>query len=77
MILYFASSGGISGMEHRPKLESFWYKNDAIEAMRTDTGFFLDSGAFTAFTKGVEIRVEDYADFVHTHTRIISQWPLV
>ena len=35
--------------------------------MRTDTGFFLDSGAFTAFTKGVEINIEDYATFVHTH----------
>lgn len=67
MKLYFAGAGGANGMEHRRKLESFWYKNDAIEAMKTDTDFFLDSGAFTAFTKNVEIKPEDYARFIHDH----------
>lgn len=67
MKLYFASAGGVIGMEHHPKLESFWYKNDAVKAMGSNTDFFLDSGAFTAFTKGVEIKPENYARFIHDH----------
>jgi hypothetical protein len=72
MKLYYASAGGAAGMEHRDKLESFWYKRDALEAMRQPGDFFLDSGAFTAFTKDVIINPEDYARFIHANEKNIT-----
>lgn len=32
--------------------------------------FLLDSGAYSAFTKGVKIDIEKYAEFVHKHHRL-------
>ena len=33
---------------------------------------FLDSGAFSAFTKGIEIKIEDYIQFIKDNTKYID-----
>lgn len=47
-------------------LESYHYmKNSIIEAARLDDiKLFLDSGAFSMFTQGAEISLENYAQFI-------------
>lgn len=72
MILYFAGASSAPFLHGDDILESFWYKRDAVEAMEHARSFFLDSGAFTAFTKGVTIKPDDYADFIHTHSTKIT-----
>lgn len=55
-------------------LESYHYINTArhTAAIRRDKRtVFLDSGAFSAFTKGAQIRVEDYAAFIKKNADII------
>jgi len=67
MKLYFAAGAQCDYLKDKRILESFWYKKDALDAMRMTPHFFLDSGGFTAFTKKVEIKLDDYADFVRKH----------
>lgn len=67
MILYLAGAGGVTELDSFPKLESYAYKSDALKAMQTPAPFFLDSGAFTAWSTGKPIKIEDYADFVLLH----------
>lgn len=72
MLMYFAGGHGEEFLVGKPILESFWYKREAVAAMEYTKTFFLDSGAFTAFTKGVEIAAEDYAAFIHEHKEKIT-----
>ena len=72
MILYFAGGSSAPFLHGGDILESFWYKRDALEAMAHAQNFFLDSGAFTAFTKKVTIKIEDYAAFIHAHAPHIT-----
>ncbi len=55
-------------------LESFHYMNSKIvSAARADgTKFFLDSGAFSMFTQGVDVDLDKYAAFIHGHPDIIK-----
>lgn len=39
--------------------------------------FFLDSGAYSAFTKGVEIDIYEYCDFIKTHSDFISHYSVL
>lgn len=55
-------------------LESYHYiqRESILDSIRRDKrSIFLDSGAFSAFTKGVEIKLEDYAAFIHKNKDII------
>lgn len=55
-------------------LESYHYINTRRHCamIRADKRtIFLDSGAFSAFTQGVEIRLSDYADFVRRNKDIL------
>lgn len=55
-------------------LESYHYvhKQQSVDAMRRDgVKVFLDSGAFSAFTQGVEIDIEGYADYIRRNQDII------
>ena len=70
--MYFAGGHGEQYLIGKPILESFWYKREAVGAMEYSKEFFLDSGAFTAFTKNVTIKAEDYAEFIHTHKEKIT-----
>ena len=57
------------------RLESYHYVTDnTVRAMRREPGrkVFLDSGAFSAFTQGVDIDVEVYAAFCRDHEDIIE-----
>ena len=54
-------------------------EGDVLMMRRTKTkendfrvSLFLDSGAFSAWTQGVEIKVEDYIDFIKEHQDIIE-----
>jgi hypothetical protein len=39
--------------------------------------FFLDSGAFSAYTKGVEIDIKEYCDFIKEHQDIITHYAVL
>jgi len=55
-------------------LESWHYvgKQKFVDAMRSDGAkVFLDSGAFSAHTLGVELKVEDYVDYIYRNWDII------
>lgn len=55
-------------------LESFHYvgKQRFVDDMRRDSArVFLDSGAFSAFTLGVNLSVKEYCDYIRTNMDII------
>jgi hypothetical protein len=56
-------------------LESYHYVHQQVyvDAMRkAGVQVFLDSGAFSAHTLGVEIKVSDYCDYIHRNLDIIK-----
>src|SRR6187399_2968015 len=55
-------------------LESFHYvgKQKFVDDMRNNKAqIFLDSGAFSAFTLGVKLSVEEYCDYIKRNSDII------
>jgi hypothetical protein len=54
-------------------LESYHYMKPQIVAAIRDnkSSVFLDSGAFSMFTQGVEVNLESYARFIENHQDII------
>ena len=57
------------------KLESYHYlkKGRFVDNLRRDgERIFLDSGAYSALTQGVEIDLEEYAAFINEHQDIIE-----
>ena len=55
-------------------LESWHYvgKQKFVDEMRADGAkIFLDSGAFSAYTLGVELKVEDYCDYIQRNMDIL------
>jgi hypothetical protein len=73
MKVYLAGEFGSDTQRHmKRRLFSYWYHHDgdrpSKEVIVADEKYkldlFLDSGAFTAFTKGVDIRIEDYGAYV-------------
>ena len=53
-------------------LESYHYLNSARDAssyyrLQARKKIFLDSGAFTMFTKGIKIELSEYADYIKTN----------
>lgn len=70
-----ASAYSIGKEEYSWFLESYHYINTTrhVAAIRKDKRtIFLDSGAFSAFTKGAQIKVEDYARYIHKNKDIID-----
>ncbi len=55
-------------------LESFHYmKPQMVREIRSDKNkIFLDSGAFSMFTQGVDVNLEAYAKFIHEQQDIIE-----
>jgi hypothetical protein len=54
-------------------LESYFYLRDSRMGQKIrDAGqtIFLDSGAFSMFTKGVDIKLEEYAEYIHANKDI-------
>ena len=57
------------------QLESYHYisKGNYVKSIRADgVRVFLDSGAFSAFSLGVDVNIEAYAEFVKGHQDIIE-----
>lgn len=55
-------------------LESFHYvgKQKFVDEMRNNNAkIFLDSGAFSAYTLGVNLSVEDYCNYIHRNTDLL------
>lgn len=67
MTVYFAGGAHYDFCIDEPILESFWYKRNAVKAMPKASQFFLDSGAFSAFTQDKVINLDDYAAFIKEH----------
>lgn len=72
----FSGSDGDIQLRMRRRLFSYWYHHEGhkpsaevlLAKQKFNLDLFLDSGAFTAFTQKVDIRVEDYAAYYHnTH----------
>lgn len=69
----FSGSDGDIQLRMKRRLFSYWYHHkgdqasqEVVEASdKYKLDLFLDSGAFTAFTQKVEIKVEDYAKYYH------------
>lgn len=60
----------------RPILESYHYINtdaEAAEIRRVGERIFMDSGAFSAYTKGATIDIHEYMNFVRRNYDIIDQ----
>lgn len=56
-------------------LESYHYihKETFVKKIREDKEkVFLDSGAFSAFTKGVDVNLEEYCEYIHRNKDIIE-----
>lgn len=56
-------------------LESYHYihRDSAVKKIRAEgVKVFLDSGAFSAFTQGVEIDIGEYCDYIHKNADIID-----
>lgn len=63
-----------NGVEHM--LESYHYihKPKSVETIRREgRKIFLDSGAFSAFTQGIEVDLPAYCDYIHQNEDIIEQ----
>jgi hypothetical protein len=72
MTVYLAGAAKYEYLRGRPMLESFWYRSRAVDAMLMTDTFFLDSGAFTAFTKGAQIDLKQYAEFIRQNKKRIT-----
>lgn len=62
-------------LDVRYYLESYHYvhRQSYVEKMRRDkVKVFLDSGAFSAFTKGIEVDIEAYCRYIHENADIIE-----
>jgi len=53
---------------HIPLFEEKWWKMNTKNKVR----LFLDSGAFSALTQGVEINIQEYIAFIEKHIDIID-----
>ncbi len=66
-----------NAVENLPHILESWHyvgKQQYVDAMRADNaGIFLDSGAFSAFTLGVNLEVKDYCEYIHRNQDIIRR----
>lgn len=61
------------GVQHFLESYHYIYRESALVKIRRDEKkVFLDSGAFSAFTKGVNVDLKGYCDYVHRNADIIE-----
>lgn len=64
-------------VENLPHILESWHyvgKQRYVDDMRNDNAtIFLDSGAFSAYTLGVELKVEDYCEYIKRNQDIIRR----
>jgi hypothetical protein len=76
----FSGSSGDIQLRMKRRLFSYWYhhKGDqpseevVIAHEKYGLELFLDSGAFSAFTQKIEIKIEDYAAYYHNVAHMFS-----
>ncbi len=62
------------------KLHSFYHCVDGFESgwfrlnVKNKVCLFLDSGAFSAYSQGAEIKIEDYIQFIKDHLPYLEQY---
>ena len=60
-------------VEHCLESYHYIYRQSAVDKIRADEKkVFLDSGAFSAFTKGVEVDMRAYCEYIHKNLDIIE-----
>lgn len=60
-------------VEHYLESYHYIYRQSAVDKIRRDgKRVFLDSGAFSAFTKGVEVDIKSYCEYIHRNMDIIE-----
>lgn len=87
MIIYFAGvpGGGTSGYCKREhELNPYWthrlwtyywmVKDKGVMKKPNNVTMFLDSGAFSAWTKNTEVNIFDYIDFIKKHEKYIDYY---
>lgn len=64
-----------AGVDALPNILESWHyvgKQQYVDAMRANNKkIFLDSGAFSAYTLGVTLKVEDYVDYIQRNRDIL------
>ncbi len=62
-------------VENLPHILESWHyvgRQQYVDAMRNDrAAIFLDSGAFSAFTLGVDLKVADYCEYIYRNQDIL------
>lgn len=60
------------GIRHNLESYHYIYRQSAVDKIRADSKqVFLDSGAFSAFTKGIEVDIKAYCDYIHKNEDIV------
>lgn len=60
-------------IEHNLESYHYIYRQSAVDKLRQDKKqVFLDSGAFSAFTKGAQVDVKAYCEYIHRNIDIIE-----
>ena len=60
-------------IEHNLESFHYVYRQSAVDKIRQDgKTVFLDSGAFSAFTKGIEVNIPKYCEYVQKNIDIIE-----
>jgi hypothetical protein len=60
-------------IEHNLESYHYIYRQSAVDKLRQDgKRVFLDSGAFSAFTKGIEVDIRAYCEYIHKNADIIE-----
>jgi hypothetical protein len=64
--------------EGKSLLSYFYLKNNGVDewcldiAKEIKTDIFLDSGAFSAWTRNVKIDIDEYCEFIHKHKKYLT-----
>ena len=82
MIIYIAGASGshLTFVDEKiPCLDSYFYlSEEKIEMfLKHSTYFFLDSGAFSAFTKNKKIDIDKYIKFIHKYKDRLSVYSVL
>lgn len=85
MKIIFAGNTGVAEREHRVialttyRLFSYYFiaqnlfnSADMMDIAKRKVDLFLDSGAFSAWSQGVEININDYINFIKEHKEVID-----
>jgi len=73
MKIYFAGDGGECVLENQKNVLKSYYYAKSQKKIKIKN-MLLDSGGFTAFTKGVNINIDDYIKFIKSNSNNICNY---